>query len=159
MYATLHRTTGAPSDDQDADLRLHQIGGPITLTVRLTAERPADPTAFEVRADHGLTEPTAAPTAASVLTFTGPISEAVEDAGERASRERIVPAMTGHPGTVRLLSLWQPELRREVVITLATSLEALEEGSRKIGSLPLLPGEDVALLPGPDHVEMFRVQS
>ena len=33
-----------------------------------------------------------------------------------------------------------------------------DEGGKKIASLPLLPGEDVALLPGPDHVEMFRVE-
>lgn len=158
MYATLHRSSGEPAPG-DAALRLRQIGGPLTLTVRLTPERPTDPGAFEVRTDCGLTEPDAPATAASVLTFTGPISEAVEQAGERAARERIAPAMAGQPGGVRLLSLWQPELRRQVVITLATSLESLEESGKKIGSLPLLPGEDAALLPGPDHVEMFRVES
>ena len=159
MYATLHRTTGELPADTGAALRLRQIGGPLGLTVHLSPERPADPAAFEVRADHQLGEPDATPAVASVLTFTGPISEAVERAGDRASRERITPAMQDHAGSVRMLSLWQPELRRQVVIALATSVEALEEGSRKIGSLPLLPDEDVALLPGPDHVEMFRVES
>ncbi|MDN5749724.1 MAG: hypothetical protein L0H64_14595 [Pseudonocardia sp.] len=158
MYATLHRTVGATTDDPDPALRLHQIGGPVTLTVRLTPERPADPTAFEVRSDCGLTEPAGVATAAQVLTFSGPISEAADEAAEWAGRERIAPAMDGHPGGVRLLTLWQPELRRKILITLATSLESLEEAGRKISSLPLLPGEDVALLPGPDHVEFFRVE-
>jgi hypothetical protein len=66
--------------------------------------------------------------------------------------------MAGHPGGVRMLEFWQPELRRQILITLATSVESLEEGGKKIAGLPLLPDEDVALLPGPDHVEMFRVE-
>ncbi len=159
MYAILHRTS-ADSAPRTADaLRLRQIAGPLTLTVTLAAEPPADPAAFEVQEDCGLTEPDARATVAQVLTFTGPLSDAVRQAGSRASSERIAPAMRDHPGGVRLLSLWQPELRRQVVITLATSLEALEEGGRRIAELPLLPDEDVALLPGPDHVEIFRVES
>jgi hypothetical protein len=159
MYATLHRTSGELPDDPAATLRLRQIGGPLGLTVHLWPERPAEPTAFEVRADQDLSEPDATPTVASVVTFTGPISEAVDEAGRRAARDRIAPAMRDHAGSVRMLALWQPELRRQVLITLATSVEALEEGGKKINSLPLLPDEDVALLPGPDHVEMFRVES
>lgn len=160
MYATLHRTHSIDDqEDRAPTLRLRQIGWPVTLTVRLTPGRPTDPDAYEVRSDSALTDSAAVATAASVLTFSGPISEAVERAGEWASRERIAPAMAGHPGGVRLLALWQPELRRQVVITLATSLESLETAQQKIGSLPLLPGEDAALLPGPDHVEMFRVES
>lgn len=156
MYATLHRST-EPVPAGATDIVLRQIGGPVTLTVHLTPDRPADPSAFEVQQDRGLTEPDAVPTAAQVITFSGPLSEQVVAAAGRAARERITPAMATHPGSVRQLALWQPELRRQVVITLATSLESLEEGGRKIGALPLLPGEDVALLPGPDHVEMFRV--
>lgn len=158
MYATLHRTTGPTERARDA-LRLHQIAGPHTLTVTLTPDPPADPDAFEVRNDCGLTEPDARATVAQVLTFTGPLSDAVLRAGDRAGRERIAPAMREHPGGVRLLTLWQPELRRQVVITLATSLEALEAGDERINGLPLMSDEDAALLPGPDHVEIFRVGS
>lgn len=157
MYAILHRSTGDPTERPEDTLRLHQIAGPLTLTVTLTPDPPADPAAFEVRDDSGLTEPRAEATVAQVLTFTGPLSDAVVRAGERAARERIAPAMREHPGGVRLLTLWQPELRRRVVITLSTSLESLEEGGRRIAGLPLLPDEDLALLPGPDHVEIFRV--
>jgi hypothetical protein len=161
VHATLHRTNG-PFTDPVPDgpaLRMRQIGGPVGLTIRFWTEPPADPSAFEVAKERALTEPEATPTAASVLTFAGPLDDAVLRAADRAGRERIDPAMQGHPGGVRLLELWQPELRRQVVITLATSLESLEEGGRKIGELPLLSGEDEALLPGPDHVEMFRVES
>ena len=151
MYATLHRTTGAPPAGHGPSLRLRlrQIGGPIGLTVQLWPERPADPTAYEVVEDRRLTEPDATPVAASVVTFDGPLSDDVLKAAERAGRERITPAMAGHPGGVRLIALLQPELRRHVIITLATSLESLEEAGRKIAGLPLLPGEDVALLPRP----------
>ncbi|HEV7756018.1 MAG TPA: hypothetical protein VGO94_09180 [Mycobacteriales bacterium] len=159
MYATLHRTSGTPAEAPDAALRLRQIGGPLTLTVTLSTERPADAGAFEVRQDCPLTEPDAVAAVAQVLTFAGPVSDAMLAAGERAGRERIAPAMISQPGGVRQLKLWHPELRRQIIMTLATSLEALEEAGKKIQSLPLLPDEDVALLPGPDHVEIFRVES
>ncbi|MGQ0573828.1 MAG: hypothetical protein ACT4RN_06440 [Pseudonocardia sp.] len=159
MYATLHRTSGPPAEAPDAALRLRQIGGPLTLTVTLSPERPADAGAFEVHRDCRLTEPDAVAAVAQVLTFAGPVSDAMLAAGERAERERIAPAMIDQPGGVRQLALWHPELRRRIVITLATSMEALEDAGKKIDNLPLLPGEDVALLPGPDHVEIFRVES
>lgn len=161
MHATLHRTNGPfpdPAPDDGFVLRLVQIGGPVGLTVRFGPEPPADPSAFEVVQDRDLTEPTADPVAASVLTFTGPVSDAVLRATERDRRERIGPALEGHPGRVRMIDLWQPELRRQVLLTLATSLASLEESGRMISSLALLPDEDEALLPGPDHVEMFRVE-
>lgn len=161
MHATLHRTNGPFTDTAPDDgfvLRLRQIGGPVGLTVRFSPEPPADPSAFEVVQERDLTEPAADPAAASVLTFTGPVSDAVLRAAERAGRERIGPALEGHPGGVRMIELWQPELRRQMIITLATSLASLEESGRLITALALLPGEDEALLPGPDHVEMFRVE-
>ncbi|HXV92316.1 MAG TPA: hypothetical protein VD813_03370 [Pseudonocardia sp.] len=160
MYATLTRSNGSDPAPGGApqQLRLDQIGGPGRLLLQLWPDRPDDPGAFEVRHDQALADAAADPAVASVLTFTGPVSEAVEEAGERAYRDRVNPGVAGHPGGVRMLSLWQPELRRQVVIVLATSVEAVEAGERRIGSLPLLPGEDVALLPGPDHVELFRVQ-
>lgn len=156
MYATLHRTNGAEAIGAAA-LRLRQIAGPLTLSVQLTPDRPTH-TAFDVVQDCGLTEPDGVATVAQVLTFTGPVSDAVLAAGERASRDRIAPALRRQPGGVRQLVLWQPELRRQVIITLATSLDALEQVGKRISNLPLLPGEDVALLPGPDHVELFRVE-
>jgi hypothetical protein len=156
MYATLEKAgSGGGAAEQ---YRLSQIGGPGTLLLRLWAEEPGDG-GYLVEGDKALAEAGATPTVASVVTFAGPVSEAVRKAGDRAGRERIAPAMEGHPGAVRMLSLWEPRDRRHVIVVLATSVESLEEGGRQVSQLPLLPGEDVALLPGPDHVELFRVES
>ncbi|MCW2647872.1 MAG: hypothetical protein JWP07_3981 [Pseudonocardiales bacterium] len=45
-----------------------------------------------------------------------------------------------------------------MIITTATSVDA-QEGSRKVETLSLLPDEDLALLPAPDRIDRFRVQS
>jgi hypothetical protein len=44
-----------------------------------------------------------------------------------------------------------------VVITLATSVPALDVIGRTVMSTELLPGEDPALLPGPDRIEIHHV--
>jgi hypothetical protein len=156
MYATLEKA--GPDGGAAEQYRLSQIGGPANLLLRLWADEPADG-GYLVDDDKALAEAGSAPRFASVLTFAAPVSDAVKQAGDRAGRERIGPAMASHPGGVRMLSLWDPRDRRQVVVVLTTSMESLEEGGRRIGELPLLPGEDVALLPGPDHVELFRVES
>jgi hypothetical protein len=99
------------------------------------------------------------PTAALVLHFDGPLSPAAYAAGQRAGRDRIQPALAAVPGIVRLVSLWQPQDRSVSVVNLAESMDALEAGSRAANSTTLLPGEDPALLPGPDRVEAYRVVS
>jgi hypothetical protein len=156
MYATLEKA--GPDGGATEQYRLSQIGGPANLLLRLWAEEPAGG-GYLVEDDRALAEAGSTPTVASVVTFAAPVSEAVKQAGARAGRERIGPAMEGHPGSVRMLSLWEPRDRRQVIVVLATSMESLEEGGRRINDLPLLPGEDVALLPGADHVELFRVES
>lgn len=158
MYATVQNNpTG--SHDTVEQIRLERIAGPGGLAISLWDQPPSGTEAYLVENDQPLADAGKTPEYASVVTFSGPVSQAVRDAAQYASTERIMPALTGHPGGVRVLGLWQPELRRQIIVTLATSIDALEEGGRKIASMPLLPGEDVALLPGPDHVELFRVQS
>ena len=44
-----------------------------------------------------------------------------------------------------------------VVVTLATSVETLDAAQRTVMATELTPGEDPALLPGPDRVEIHRV--
>ena len=44
-----------------------------------------------------------------------------------------------------------------VIITLATSVEAIDALQRAVMSTQLLPGEDPALLGGPDGVELHQV--
>lgn len=101
----------------------------------------------------------ARPVAAALLDFTGPISPAVFEAAERGFRDRIRPLLTGLTGCIRGLVLWQPDTGAQLVVNVTDSLEALGAGERAINSAPLLPGEDPALLPGPDRVSIQTVVS
>jgi hypothetical protein len=80
---------------------------------------------------------------------------AVAKAAERGGRERIAPAIRDVDGLVGVL-VFRSLDERILVIGLATGLETLAEVRRRIERTPLLPGEDRALLPGPDRVEVGR---
>jgi hypothetical protein len=97
---------------------------------------------------------------AQIAYFDGPRSEELVTASERAGRERIIPAVSndaelraGHRGTYVLR---QPD-GTELVLVLADRPELFDRGSDIIRSTALLPGEDPALLPGPDRHERFDV--
>jgi hypothetical protein len=97
------------------------------------------------------------PKAATVLYFDGPISPAAYDAAMRAGRERLGPALHAVPGLIRTIALWDAANRAIVVIHFAESVDALDAGARAVSSTTLLPGEDPALLPGPDRAEVHHV--
>jgi hypothetical protein len=99
----------------------------------------------------------AEPAVAGVIYFDGPLSPAAVDAGRRAGRERIQPALAEVPGLIRQVTLWQPVHRSITVVGLAESMEVLEATARVVNSTELLPGEDPALLPGPDRGEAYRI--
>ena len=67
----------------------------------------------------------ARPAAAALLDFDGPISPAVFAAAERGFRDRIRPLLTGLPGCIRGLVLWQPDTGAQLVVNVTDSLEAL----------------------------------
>ena len=81
---------------------------------------------------------------------------AVAQAAERGGRERIHPAVRDVDGLVGVTVLRSSD-ERIVVIGLATGTEPLAEVRDRIMRTELLPGEDPALLPGPDRVELGRV--
>ncbi|MFC5285569.1 hypothetical protein ACFPM7_00765 [Actinokineospora guangxiensis] len=114
---------------------------------------------YEVRSELLMADSGSPARAAGLYHFAGPMSPAHVQAADAANDRRIQPAMAEHPGGVRTLVLWQPDAREQLVVVLATSLDSLEEGQRKIASMELLPGEDPALLPGPARVEVYRVVS
>lgn len=97
-----------------------------------------------------------APAVASLLHFDGPIGQARFDAGRRAHRDRIGPAIARVPGHVRTLVLWQPDEAAILVLALAESFDALEAGQRAVLATELRPGEDPALLSTPDRAETWR---
>jgi hypothetical protein len=97
------------------------------------------------------------PAVAFLGEFDGPLSPARVDAARFAGTQRLAPVLRTVPGLVRMLVLWHPTERRMAVLHLATSIAALEAVSEAALSTKLLPGEDPALLPGPDRVTQLRV--
>jgi hypothetical protein len=93
---------------------------------------------------------------ARLLYFDGPRAPEVIAAEHRAGRERIWPAVSGLDGLATVYLMRQPD-GGSLVLQLATSVEALEAAERAVMSTELLPGEDPALLPGPDRVELHHV--
>ncbi len=97
-----------------------------------------------------------APTHARLIYFDGPRAPEQAAAEEWAGRQRIWPVVRGIGGLVGVYVLRGPDFGT-VVITLATSVETLDATARAIMATELLPGEDPALLPGPDRIEVHHV--
>ena len=97
---------------------------------------------------------------AQLTYFDGPRSPELIAAAERANRERIEPAILAEP-SVRdhLVALYQ--LRRpdggEVMVVIVEHEDTLDKAREVIMNTELLPGEDPALLPGPDRNERYEV--
>lgn len=95
---------------------------------------------------------------AQLTYFDGPRTPEQLAAADFADRERVMPALSklGH-------SLRAYQLRRddgaEIVVVIADSEQALLDAQKAIMSTGLLPGENPALLPGPDRIELYPVIS
>jgi hypothetical protein len=97
---------------------------------------------------------------AQISYFDGPRSAELIAASDRAGRERVMPAVLADPAmAAEHVATWV--LRRpdgtELVIVITRTDEALDRGREIIMSTDLLPGEDPALLPGPDRTERYEV--
>jgi hypothetical protein len=91
------------------------------------------------------------------LTWLNGVGDpAVAEAAERGGRERISPTVRDVDGLVGVLVLRSAD-HRIVVVGTATSIETHTEVGNRIMRTPLLPGEDRALLPGYDRMELGRV--
>jgi hypothetical protein len=112
---------------------------------------------YEVRYDLAGPDAAADATAGCLLDFEGPQSPARLAAAEAAFEQRIKPIFERLPGCVRVLVLVHPETRAQVVVHLNDSFERLAEVERAVTTSPLLPGEDAALLPGPDRATVLTV--
>jgi hypothetical protein len=99
---------------------------------------------------------TQVPTYARLVFFDGPRAPEQTAAEDLAGRQRIWPAIHGLSGLVGIYVLRGSDLS-SIVVTLATSVETLDAAQRAVMATELTPGEDPALLPGPDRVEIHRV--
>ncbi|RSD16463.1 hypothetical protein [Amycolatopsis eburnea] len=93
---------------------------------------------------------------AQLTWFDGPRGAEQSAAELRAGRERIWPAVRGIEG-VGTTYLLLGEDRSLVVVALSASMATIEAVQDAVTATELLPGEDPALLPGPDRVDVHRV--
>ena len=87
---------------------------------------------------------------ATVVQFDGPRSPEWSAAESRASHDRIHPAVKDVPGYVGTLRLVRDD-GGVLTVSLGETAEALQESMERILATELLPGEDPALLTGPDR--------
>lgn len=109
---------------------------------------------FEVEHLHG--HPDGAGTSATVVEFNGPRDATQVAADQRAGRDRIAPAAMAVPGVLGAIVLRAAD-GAMVTVVFADSPATLEASSRAILSTPLLPGEDPALLGGPQRYTTCQV--
>ena len=93
---------------------------------------------------------------AQLTYFDGPRTPQQMAAADFASRERIVPAVSKLSHSLRVYLLRRHD-GSEIVVTIAESEQALLDMQKAIMGTDLLPGEDPALLPGPDRIELYPV--
>lgn len=93
---------------------------------------------------------------AQLTYFDGPRTPEQIAADDFAGRQRIQPAVSklGHCFRVYVL---RRDDGSQVVVTIADSEQALLDAQKAIMNTELLPGEDPALLPGPDRIELYPV--
>jgi hypothetical protein len=150
-------------------MSLQQLGGSAAVHLTMwdseadaSAAGPGDPLAaqrtglYEITAAERGRATGTAPTHARILYFDGPRAPEQVAAEDRGGRERIWPATRHLGGLVGVYVLRAPD-SGSLVITLATSVEAIDALQRAALSTQLLPGEDPALLGGPDAVELHQV--
>ena len=133
--------------DSEADARAAGLGDP------LAAQRTG---LYEVTAAERGRAAGTAPAHARILYFDGPRAPEQVAAEDRGGRERIWPATRHLDGLVGVYVLRAPD-SGSLVITLATSVEAIDALQRAALSTQLVPGEDPALLGGPDVVQLHQV--
>ncbi|MCK9896844.1 hypothetical protein [Frankia sp. AgB32] len=91
-----------------------------------------------------------------VAIFDGPRGADWVAAFAASGARRVWPVMRAVPGVVAGATA-VAEDGAALALVLAESVDALEETLRRTMATPLLPGEDPALLTGPDRVEIHRL--
>ena len=98
----------------------------------------------------------AQPVVAQLASFDGPRDTASVAASRRAGLERLWPAVRDLEGLVDAFVLERPD-GAELHLSFATSVEYFAHAGERIMATSLLPGEDPALLGGPDRIEVLHV--
>ena len=93
---------------------------------------------------------------AQLTYFDGPLTPEQIAADDVAGQERILPAVGKLGHSFRVYKLRRGD-GSGIVVVLADTEQALLDAQKAIMSTDLLPGEDPALLPGPDRIELYPV--
>lgn len=95
-----------------------------------------------------------------ITTFDGPRGRDLVEASERAGRDRIAPLIEANPrlreGLIGGFRALAPD-GGECFVALARDTESLDLLGQVVMTSELLPGEDPALLPGPDGSARYQV--
>ena len=91
-----------------------------------------------------------------VVEFFGPRTEEWVAAEQRASASRLGPATLGIGGIVTVMRLRGAD-NAYLLVILAESMDAFDAAAQAIMTTELLPGEDPALLTGPDRISFYRL--
>jgi hypothetical protein len=95
-----------------------------------------------------------------ITTFDGPRGRDLVEASERAGRDRVAPLVEANPrlrqGLIGGLRALAPD-GAECFVALAHDAESLDLLGQVVMTSELLPGEDPALLPGPDGSTRYEV--
>jgi hypothetical protein len=93
---------------------------------------------------------------AQLTYFDGPRTPEQVAASDFAGRERIQPAVSNLGHRFRVYKLRRDD-GSEIILMIADSERDLLDAQKAIMSTELVPGEDPALLPGPDRIELYPV--
>ena len=163
MHATVSTPRATSSTDEPQPVlrrRLADPAGRPVLEVCLWPDeqqaRATGDEVWEVFAHHLGRSVGREPSVAQVVRFDGPRGAAAVAASRRAGDERIWPAVRDLDGLVETLVLEQPG-GAELVLSFATSADHFARAGERIMATTLLPGEDPALLSGPDRIEVLLV--
>jgi hypothetical protein len=91
-----------------------------------------------------------------VVEFHGGRTEEGVAGEDRAAAGRLGPATDGIDGIVTVIRMRAAD-HACLVVVLAESMAALEAATQAVMATELLPGEDPALLRGPDRVRCYRL--
>jgi hypothetical protein len=93
---------------------------------------------------------------AQLTHFGSPRTPEQVAAAEFAGRERILPAVSKLGHRLRIYQLRRDD-GSEITLLIADSEQALRDVQKAVMATELLPGEDPALLTGPDRIELYPV--
>ena len=161
MYATIHQFSRHAEPERTVPegalggIVLAHVDDEDGTAIAFWPDRPDGGRLYRVDVMHGRASGRR-PLFAQVTWMNGDGDPERADAAERGGRDRIWPAVREIEGVVDVFALRSDD-HRVVVVALTTASETHDRIHDAILATELLPGEDPALLTGPDRITTGRV--